>query len=44
VAVRLSLYAVGRANVKKQASPAQIFANAVENVHEKQNSHFYNGC
>ena len=45
VAVRLSLCALGSANVKKQASPAQLFAIAVENVHEmscrKENCHFY---
>jgi len=34
VAVRLSLCAPGSANVKKQASPAQLFAIAMENVHE----------
>ena len=32
VAVRLSLCALGGANVKKQASLAQLFASAVENV------------
>jgi len=44
VAVRLSLCALGSANVKKQASPAQFFAIAVENVHEMscgRKYHFY---
>jgi len=34
VGVRLSLCALGSANVKKQNSPAQLFATAVENVPE----------
>ena len=43
--IRLNLWALKNANVKKQASSAQLFANAVENVHElscrEENNHFY---